>query len=197
VGRYPRPVRSAPVLIVSGPPGSGKSTVAPLVARRCASAVCLESDWFWTTIASGHVTPWLAEADAQNRTVLRAWAAAAAVFAQGGYTVVMNGIVGPWSLDLVSREVARVGADVHYVVLRPSLDVALTRATQRAPLTPGNVPLTEEGPIRQLWEQFQNLGTLEAHVIDTTTHSPEETAEMVWTRFATGSDLLPTGQPIQ
>jgi hypothetical protein len=45
--------------------------VARLVADRFERATGVESDWFWTTIVRGHVPLWLADADAQNRTVLR------------------------------------------------------------------------------------------------------------------------------
>ena len=65
--------------------------MAGLVAERFSEAVHLESDWFWTTIVSGYIAPWLPEADAQNRSVLRAAAAAAGVLAAGGYTVVLDG----------------------------------------------------------------------------------------------------------
>jgi gluconate kinase len=185
-----RDVVGAPVLILSGPPGAGKSTVARLVADRFDRAACVESDWFWTTIVRGHIAPWLPEADAQNRTVLRSCAAAAAELALGGYTVIMNGIFGPWYLDLVVDEIRRTGGDLHYVVLRPDVDVALERATTRAPLDPGTPPLTDEGPVRFMWEQFRNLGPLEHHVIDNGSQDPEETADLVWTRFVNGTDRL-------
>ncbi len=81
---------TASVLVLTGPPGSGKSTVGGLVAGRFATAAHVESDWFWTTIVGGHVPPWLAEADAQNRTILKAFAAAGEL-ARGGYTVVVDG----------------------------------------------------------------------------------------------------------
>ena len=79
-----------PVLLLTGPPGSGKSTVARLVAERFDPAACVESYWFWTTIVRGLVLPWLPEADAQNGTVLRACAAVAAELSGGGYTVVVD-----------------------------------------------------------------------------------------------------------
>src|SRR5580658_5175102 len=140
------PVSSEPILLITGPPGSGKSTVARLVAERFDPAVSIESDWFWTTIVRGLVAPWLPDADAQNRTVLRTCAAAAAALASGGYTVVMNGILGPWYLDLVTEGLRHHGGDVHYVILRPGLEVAMDRAVSRAPLTPGIPPLTDTGP---------------------------------------------------
>jgi gluconate kinase len=172
--------------LVTGPPGSGKSTVGRLVAAHFDLAVCMEADWFWTTIVRGHVDPWLPEADEQNRTVLRTAAAAAAELADGGYTVVMSGIFGPWYLDLVTDVLRWKIDDLHYVVLRPGFEVTLGRARTRLPLTPGIPPLTDEGPIRQLWEQFQNLGPLERHVIDNGVQNPQETATDVWTSFDEG-----------
>jgi hypothetical protein len=183
-------VDRAPILLLAGPPGAGKSTVARLVADRFDRSVCVESDWFWETIVRGLVPPWLPEADAQNRTVLRTCAAAAAQLAAGGYTVVMNGILGPWYLDLVMDGLGRGAGDVHYTILRPGIEVALDRATSRAPLVPGTAPLTDEGPIRQLWESFQDLGPLERHVVDNGALDPQQTASVVWTRFVDGTDRL-------
>lgn len=164
--------------------------MARLVADRFERSVCIESDWFWATIGRGLIPPWLPEADPQNRTVLRTCAAAAAQLAAGGYTVVMNGIFGPWYLDLVMDGLGSAVVDVHYTVLRPGLEVVLDRATSRAPLVPGTAALTDEGPIRQLWQSFQDLGLHERHVVDNGALDPEQTASLVWTRFVAGTDRL-------
>jgi hypothetical protein len=58
-----------------------------------------------------------------------------------------------------------------YVVLRPSLDVTLARAVSR---TGGQ--LTDPEPVTGLHRAFTGLGPLEAHAIDSSAQTIEETA---------------------
>jgi predicted kinase len=151
---------AAPILIVSGPPGAGKTTVARRLAETSeAPAVHLRTDSFYDAIRSGFIDPWLAESNDQNTTVTRAIVAAAGVYATGGYTVIVDGVVGPWFLDIYRAEAARLGVALDYVVLRADLERVTARARDRA-----DHPLADYPP--RVFDGFADLGPLEPHVID-------------------------------
>jgi predicted kinase len=186
------------LIVVTGPPAAGKTTLSRLIASRFAPrAVVIESDWWWTTIVDGHIPAWLPEAHDQNRTVVRSFAAAASVMVEGGYPTVLDGVIGPWMLDLVTAETAARGLAVHYVVLRPSLQAVLDRAASRRgeERVPGHPALVDEGPIRQMWEAFSALDTLEQHVIDNTALDAELTADLVWSLLIQGALRLAAAAP--
>jgi predicted kinase len=178
------------VLILTGPPGSGKTTVGRAVTDELDPSVDFESDWFWHTLRRGYVEPWRPESHDQNRTVLTAMAAAATTLAHGGYHVVCNGIIGPWQLDLFVGAAAESGTTLHYTVLRPSLEATLARASTRS--APG---LVDEGPIRSLWEQFAHLGRYEHHALDNSDLGVAATVARVLERYRSGQDVLSPGRP--
>ena len=115
----------------SGPPGAGKTTIGRILAPDHPWSVCVESDWFWTTIVNGHTPPWEVEADHQNRVMLRSALATAARTCEGGYFSVLDGIVGPWHLDLLREEATSRGLSPGYVVLRPKPSTRVWPVPQR------------------------------------------------------------------
>lgn len=171
------------ILVVTGPPGAGKSTVAPLVTARLGpKSVCIEADWFWTTIRSGFVAPWEPDAHDQNKAVITAVVSAAVALASGGYDVVVEGIFEPWTLPLVTHATAEHGFSLDYVVLRPDLATCLSRVNGRADETPrvtGHPPLAESGPVIMLYEHFANLGPHEPHVVDASACPPDQIADRI------------------
>jgi hypothetical protein len=112
--------------------------------------------------------------------------------AEGGYSTVVEGIVGPWHLDEVRDVFAPGHLVVRYVVLRPTLESCQARAMERAgeERVPGHPALTEEGPIRHMWHQFERLGAYERCVLDSTDLDAAETARQVRSWLADAGRLL-------
>jgi cytidylate kinase len=117
------------LLVVTGPPGSGKSTVCEALADRWEPSVLVAGDAFFAFLRRGAVPPWLPGSPAQNDTTIRAAAAAAGRFAAGGMTVVYDGVIGQWFLPTFA---ALTGIEaIDYVVLLPPVETCLERVATR------------------------------------------------------------------
>lgn len=157
---------SKEVLILTGPPGSGKTTTAGSLAQLAGSPkVHLHSDDFWRFIKNGAIAPYLPESHVQNQVVMDALSRTVSAFAEGGYFVILDGIIGPWFLSAFEG----VTVPVHYIVLRPPLDVAIERCQQR-----GGDTLVDPVAITSLHRQFSSLGAMEQHVLTTLNDSPSQ-----------------------
>jgi cytidylate kinase len=174
------------VLLLTGAPGSGKTTVAALVAADAARpTVHVTTDEFFRAIRTGFVPPYLPESERQNEVVVDAIVAAVAVYARGGYDVVVDGIIGPWFLPPYRKAAADGEWTMSYVVLRPDLETTLDRARQRVDTELKNVEA-----ITGLYGAFADLGELEPHVIDTTQLDATQTAAEVRKAVASGTYRL-------
>jgi len=164
-----------PVLILTGPPGSGKTTVAGLLTAEAERGVHVESDCFFHFITSGYVEPWQPASHEQNKTVMRLVGETAAGYAAAGYFTVIDGIVSPgWFLDPLATSLRAAGFRVAYAVIRPPLPVAVERAAGRSP---GR--FRDAAVIERLWGDFADLGPLEAHALDNSAQSAEETVRLL------------------
>jgi uridine kinase len=70
-------------LVITGAPGSGKSTVAAFVAERFERCALVPADVFFGFVTRGYIDPWLPESHEQNTVVTEVSAAAAGGFARG------------------------------------------------------------------------------------------------------------------
>jgi len=167
-----------PLVLLTGPPGAGKTTVGGLLARRFPRGVHLEGDVFRRSIVAGReeMTPDASpEAYAQLRLRYRLTAAAADTYARDGFAVVVEDVVaGPLLDEYAALFRTR---PLHVVVLLPAAAAVAARDAGRgssgydswdvADLHRG---FAEGTPRRGLW-------------LDTTEETPEQTVETILRRL--------------
>jgi len=178
------------MLILSGPPGVGKTTVAGILAARSERAVHLEADRFFYFIRNGLIDPWLPGSDEQNRLVLGAAAEAAARYAAAGYESILEGIVIPrWTLATVREALEGAGLEADYAVLRAPQSVYLGRFQERE----GGAELLAADVLAGIGAEFDDLGELEHCAIDVSGMTPEQMADAIEERRTAGALRLAHG----
>lgn len=175
------------IIIITGAPGTGKTTAASIIAKESplAKSIHLHTDDFYHDLCKGAVPPHLLEAKEQNFVVIEAFLEAAKRFVRGGYDVIVDGIIGPWFLEPWLK-IAQDHYEVHYMILRAAKEETMRRAVERTKLSrKANIELVET-----MWDQFQNLGCYEHHVIDSTDCSIQGTVLMIQEKIDRKSHLL-------
>ena len=150
------------IVIVSGGPGSGKTTLSEALARSRPPGLHLLSDVFYGFPAEP-IDPTRRESQHQNTVIMRALARSARAFAEGGYHVVLDGVIGPWFLPTLRGELSG-GPSVSYLVLRAPEAEALRRVRERQ--GPG-----ASAQVRHMAAAFAELGEWQAHAVDTAGHT--------------------------
>ena len=79
-------------------------------------------------------------------------------------------VLGPWIT------LAEAGFDVRYIILRPSEQETIKRATDRK--QKDDFPL-DYGVVSNIWQSLSNLGKYESHAIDTTAQTVDESTEII------------------
>ena len=171
-----------PVLILTGPPGTGKTTTAGVLSQCFGPGVHLRSDLFFDFVTSEFVEPWRPESQRQNEVVMRTVGEAAASYARGGYFTVVDGIVIPRRfLATVRDTVAAAGLDVAYAVLRAPLATCIERVGGRE-----GPELSDPAVVEQLWNEFADLGEYDAHAVPVGTSTAAEVADAIARRLLAG-----------
>lgn len=174
------------LLIVSGPPGAGKSTVAALLVGARSPSVLIEGDAFFGFLRNGRVDPWLRDANAQNGAVTDAAAATTGRFVANGYWTVYDGLLGTWFLPQFMAS-ARVES-AHYVVLLPSVEECVARVSRRR-----GHGFTDHDATRQMHAEFVRAGIEPRHIVDGEEAAADKMAATVTARLEAG-ELLTSGR---
>lgn len=171
---------SQTLLIVTGPPGAGKTTISAIMAEQADPSVHVEGDAFFSFVKNGYLSPWSPESSDQNRVVIEASVGAAAVYARSERMTVLDGVFVPQWLPLVKETASAHGIDdVHYGILMAPLDVCLGRFEGRH---------GDDAPfamVEQMHAKFDDLGDYAKHVI-MSGDTAEGTARDMAAAFAEG-----------
>ncbi len=173
------------VVILSGASGAGKSSVAEALCERYDRTVHLETDALYDWIRMGRWDRMRRESARQNRMIVRAAARAATAYAQDLYAVFIDGVIGPHLLPIYLEELRPAGVPVHFVLLRPSLDITLARV---APRDSARKMIEEQH--RVLHAQFERYGDFAGMTIDNSALTAQETADRVMDACGRGDCLV-------
>jgi hypothetical protein len=168
------------VLLISGPPGAGKSTVGELVVDAFEPGMLVEGDVFFQMLRRGAITPWLPESAEQNEVITAATAAAIGELARGAATVVFNGVLGPWFLPTFFHHSGL--PSVSYAVLLPPVGQCVEGV-----LTRTGHGFADEGATRKMHDEFAAADIDARHVFANPPGGQEATAAEILSAHAAGT----------
>jgi len=121
------------IYLISGVPGSGKTSVAGALMRRFALGLHIPVDDLREWVVSGIAQPvpvWTGETTRQFRLAREAAAYTARLYAEAGFAVAVDDVIFPSEAQAIFVESLRPHT-IARVLLRPSLEVALARNAAR------------------------------------------------------------------
>lgn len=180
--RGPLILHMGDLIIVSGPPGAGKSAVGSVLVDMFDPGALVEGDSFFGFVRRGFIEPWLAASKRQNEVLVGAAASAAGRLAVGGYTVVYDGVIGPWFLATFASSSGALR--LHYVLLLPPEPICVERVVTRVGHGFSDVDAT-----RHMYKEFAAAPIDRRHVIEML-GDPTEVAALVHDHLGSGRFLV-------
>jgi chloramphenicol 3-O-phosphotransferase len=179
------------VLILTGPPSAGKSTVAQALAERYDRVAHVEVDVLRHFVTpTGYVHPWGPPEAWQRQEALavrNACVLAANFLAERLAVIIDDVVIGADELKAYMEGLTATGAALHYVRLLPSLAACLERNAGRRE---GRMSAER---VETVWRQFEAAGEIGGATIDSTTLTAYETADRLQALTTSGASIVSKG----
>jgi chloramphenicol 3-O-phosphotransferase len=176
----------ADILILGGPPASGKSSVARALADRYDRVAHIDVDVLRHFVTpTGYAKPGQPEARHQVRLAITNASALARNFIAERFGVIIDDIVAlPEMLELYVAELKACGAPIHFVQLMPSLEEC-----QRRNHTDREFRRTSDF-VAAAYAEIEAAGPFPGARIDPTGQTPEQTADRVQALTTAGESII-------
>lgn len=180
------------VILLSGPPGAGKSAVAQAICERFDRMLHIEVDELRHWVKAGYRHPWAGDRQAEEQRLLatRNACAIAREAINLRYAAVIDDVIPPAEALRYRSTLEGVPCYVHMVTLLPDLETSLARDRGRAPNIAEGIPERVRA-LHQELTHAASAGLLPGYVLDSTHDSNAAlTADRVLDAVARGDALL-------
>ncbi len=181
------------IVLITGPPGVGKSAVSRALCERFDRMLHVDVDVLRGWVRAGYRHPWAQDEQAREQRLLaiRNASAIAVECSALRYACLIDDTALSTDIDAYRAAVAGAGAPVHAVTLLPSLEVARSRGAGRDATVPGGLE-----SLHAAFGREAASGLIPGVVLDTSLDPGEHyTADRVQDAVASGEALAIAERP--
>jgi adenylate kinase family enzyme len=163
------------LIILTGPPGAGKSTIAKLLANKFSRSVHFSTDTIRHFIVGGNCAPWDTSNEAKKQHKLSEEIAQLIIskFIQNKYVVILDGIYQDKDFIKFRKKYSKVLG----FTLLPEIQVNYRRDKMR--------DKAEQMPqrVKVLHKYFSSNPLKHYQLVDSTNHKPQQTLRLIYSQI--------------
>jgi predicted kinase len=178
-GEANEPIEKSQIILITGAPASGKTTIAQAVAAQLSKSIHIQVDQLREMVVSGLALPggddgWPEDASHQFRLARTSALQMAQTYAEGGFTVIIDDVCVPEHFAADYAALADIPASLR-VLLKPAPETILARLEKR------NGPFDQilAGHVLWIYGCMDAIPESEWVVLDSSNWTVEETIEQV------------------